>query len=171
MKNISHIISILTLLFLSCHKDPKIQQMPSCDIKKAYVDNALKITITTGIWGTVAFMEGDCMPVVPPTSSTCKTCPVKRTVRIYEYTRFNQAIPQNGWSFYDNFTTQLIKELDTDNNGFFEAELAPGNYTIIVLENGKLYTFGLDGQGGLSPVNFTGGKQNVNLTLTYKAAF
>lgn len=171
MRNIAFFLSTLTLLFLSCRKDEKSQPAAGCDIQKVYVDNASKVTISNGIWGTVAFTEGNCMPVVPPTSSTCKTCPVKRTVRIYEYTTFSQAIPQDGRGFYDSFSTQLVKEFDTDSGGFFQTELAPGNYTIVVLENGKLYTFGLDGQGGLSPVNFTGGKQNVNLTLIYKAVF
>jgi hypothetical protein len=42
---------------------------------------------------------------------------------------------------------------------------------VVVVENGKLYTFGFDAQGGLSPVTVTGGKQNINLTLTYRAVF
>jgi len=170
MKKIAYPLSILTLLFLSCQK---VEKSPAvhCDIQKVYAENASKVTITSGIWGTVAFMEGNCMPVVPPASSTCKTCPVKRTVRIYQYTTFHQASPQNGQSFYDSFSTPLVKELNTDSNGFFQTELAPGNYTIVVVENGKLYASGFDGQGGISPVNFTGGKQNANLTLTYKAVF
>lgn len=129
------------------------------------------MTITNGIWGTVAFMQGDCMPLVPPTSSTCKTCAVKRTIRIYDYTMKSQATPQNSNGFYDSFSTQLIKEFDSDDNGFFQVEIPTGHYTIVAVENGKLYTFGLDGQGGLSPISFAGGKQNVNLTLIYKAVF
>ena len=171
MRNITHSLSILAVLFLSCQKEKNSQPSAGCDIQKVYEDNISKVTISNGVWGTVAFKEGNCMPVVSPTSSTCKTCPVKRTIRIYEYTTFSQAVPQNAQSFYDRFSTQLVKEFNADRNGFFQTDLTPGNYTIVVLENGKLYSFGLDGVGGLSPINFTGGKQNVNLTLSYKAVF
>lgn len=168
------IISILFASFIlfGCIKDKK-EQSTNCDIQAAYINNALKVTVTNGIWGTVAFKEGNCMPVLPspPAPSSCKTCPVKRTVRIYEYTTRNQATPQSTEVFYDSFNTQLIKEIETDNEGFFQAEIAPGNYTIVVMENGRLYAFGHDGQSGISPFNYAGGQQNINLTLTYKAVF
>src|SRR5688572_14281551 len=108
MKKIFYALSLSALLFQSCHKDEKGQLAAVCDIQKIYADNASKVTITNGIWGTVGLMEGNCMPVIPPTSSTCKSCPVKRTVRIYDYTLASQAVPQNGLSYYDSFITQLV---------------------------------------------------------------
>ena len=159
------------MLLLSCQKKEATQPPIGCDMQKVYAENTLKATITTGIWGTVAFMEGNCMPPSPPARSTCSICPVKRTIRIYEYTTPSQATPQSGQGFYESFSTTLIKEFETDNNGFFQTSLPSGTYTVVVLENGLLYTFGLDEQGGLSPVRIISGKQQVNLTLTYKAAF
>lgn len=170
MKPVIYSLSFITLLFLSCQKE-ETETTVHCDIQKVYKENASKVSITNGIWGTVAFMEGNCMPIVLPSTSTCKTCPVKRTVRIYKYTTLSQAVPQNGLNFFDSFSTQLVKEFETDDNGFFQTDLAPGNYSIVVLENEKLYAFGFDGQGGISPLNFTGGKLNVSLTLNYKAVF
>jgi hypothetical protein len=68
----------LILLFTACNKEqPKTN---GCDIEKVSNENALKVTISNGIWGTVASMEGDFMPMVPPTSGRGTTCPVKRTV-------------------------------------------------------------------------------------------
>ena len=160
-------ILLLSLLFVNCHKDNKQETVLTCDMQKVYDDNAQKVTIPGGIWGTVALMEGNCMPVVPPTASTCKICPVQRTLRIYDYTKPEQASPSNTRTFYDSFTTQLIKEVTTDENGFFQTELPAGHYTIVAVEKGKLYAFGPDGQGGISPFTFTGGKQNINLTLIY----
>ena len=132
-----------------------------------------KVTITNGLWGTVAFMEGNCMLVLPapPACSDCKTCPVRRTVRVYEYTMPDQATQQKISEFYDGFSTQLIEEVETDEAGFFQVDIPAGLYTIVVVENGKLYTFGWDQQGGLSSVSFAGGKQKADLTLTYKASF
>ncbi|MEZ5034717.1 MAG: hypothetical protein R2796_06990 [Chitinophagaceae bacterium] len=158
---------IISSAFLSCHKESNTTTQNGCDMQQVYADNAKKVTITNGIWGTVALMEGNCMPVVPPTSSTCKTCPVKRTIKIYDYTLQSQATPQISNGLYDSFSTQFIKEVNTDANGFFQVDIPPGHYTIVAVENGKLYAFGFDGQGGLSPVTFTGGKQNINLTLIY----
>ena len=62
-------------------------------------------------------------------------------------------------------------EFASDDSGFFQVDIPAGDYTIVVVENGKLYSFGFDGQGGISPLTYAGGKQKVNLTLTYKAAF
>lgn len=177
MKSFLLTAGVLALLFQSCQKKAKDEQeetappVAACNIQKTYADNAAKVTIANGVWGTVAFMEGNCMPIIDPANTTCKTCPVKRKVRIYEYTTRSQAIPQNATSFYDALNTQLVKEIDTDDAGFFQTDLAAGTYTVVVIENGKFYAFGFDGTGGISPINYTGGKQTVNLTLRYKAVF
>jgi len=163
-------ISLLLTCLLGCDKEKIVQA--SCDIQKTYSDNAEKVTITSGIWGTVSSMEGDCMPMVPPSTSSCKTCPVKRTVKIYEYTTPDQATPyNNSTTFFDSFSTQIVAEIDTDDDGFYQANIPAGHYTIVILENGKLYANGRDGQGGLSPVIYSGEIQKVNLTMTYKAVF
>ncbi|HEX6914912.1 MAG TPA: hypothetical protein VF145_06705 [Chitinophagaceae bacterium] len=155
--------------FVSCCRKQTAAVLPVCNINQTYASNAARATVTNGIWGTIASMEGNCMPVVNP--MTCKTCPVQRKVRIYAYTQYSQATPQGANSFYDSFGTQLVKEVDADADGFYQADLAPGQYTIVVIENGKLYAFGFDGNAGISPFTVTGGKQNLNLTMTYKATF
>jgi hypothetical protein len=83
MKIVSGLLIIMCVC-ISCRKDdlPVI----GCDIQKVYADNAARVTITDGVWGTVSSMEGDCMPMIPPSGSSCTHCPVKRTVKIYEYT-------------------------------------------------------------------------------------
>jgi hypothetical protein len=73
--------------------------------------------------------------------------------------------------FFDTFNTQLVTQIDTDENGFFQVDIPAGQYTIVVVENGKLYANTSDGQGGLSPFTISTGKNNVNLTMTYKATF
>lgn len=141
-------------------------------MEKVYSENALKVTLTNGIWGTVASMEGDFMPTVPPASGRGKTCPVQRTVRIYAYTTLaNATRSANSYVFFDSFSTALIKEVTTDANGFFQAEIPPGTYSIVTIEEGKLYASGSDGNGGLNPFTYTGGLLKQNITLTYKAVF
>ncbi len=162
--------SLFSICLFGCKKhrcDPTV-----CDIQKAHTENATKVTITNGIWGTVSSMEGDCMPSVPPQSSSCTHCPVKRTVKIYEYTLLSQAVPSdNSHVFFDSFSTQLVTEVNADDNGFFQTNIPAGHYSIVIVENGKLYANGTDGVGGLNPITYSSGLQNVNLIMTYKAVF
>jgi hypothetical protein len=163
-------ILIMTLLAGSCEKRC-VEPPTACDIQKARMDNSAKVTITMGIWGTVSFMEGNCMPIVDPASTTCKHCPVKRTMRVYAYTNKAQASASGYGGFYDSFSTQLIKEVETDANGFFQAALPSGQYTLVVVENGKLYANSMDAQGGLNPFTIENSTKELNLVMTYKAAF
>jgi hypothetical protein len=163
-------LCILSIGLSNCDKDNT--EKTGCDMNQVYATNAAKVTIAGGIWGTVSSMEGDCMPVVQPGVSTCSHCPVKRIVRVYQYTNVNQATPSgNSGIFFDNFSTTLVAETEADANGFYQIAVPPGQYTVVNLENGKIYANTRDGQGGLSPVTFAGGKQNANLVMTYKAVF
>jgi hypothetical protein len=145
----------------------------SCNMLEVQAENATKITVSDGVYGTVSFTEGNCMPAIGgPENSICKTCPVKRTVKIYEYTTVNQATPRGSYStFYDSFNTKLIKEVDTDSNGFFQTDLRAGQYTFVVVEKGRLYAGGWDEQGGIRPFTHTSGSQNVSIDINYKAAY
>jgi hypothetical protein len=163
---------LFIFFFISCHKDSHNSTPPSCNIQQVYVDNAKKVTITNGVWGTVSSVEGDCMPTVPAYNSCCRNCPVKRTIKIYQYTTLNDVVTSDPYkAFFDSFTTQFVTQVDADENGFFQADIPAGHYTIVVVEDGKLYANTRDGQGGLSPFTFSSGTKNVNLTITYKATF
>ncbi len=163
-------LGLIAIVFFNCRKE--LKKEASCDIEQTYMTNEQKVTIANGIWGTIAFTEGNCMPIINPVApDPCKTCPVKRKVKVFEYTKVDQATPQNFNRFYTSFNTRLITEVDTDNDGFFQIDVPQGQYTVVVVEDNQLYAFGYDGQNGISPMVFTGGKQRVNLTLTYKAVF
>jgi hypothetical protein len=161
------------LLFISCHKDNHNSTTPkTCNIQQAYANNVKKVTITNGVWGTVSSVEGDCMPTIPACNSCCQNCTVQRTVRIYQYTTLSDAVTSDPYNvFFDSFNTQLVVQVDTDEDGFFQADVPAGKYSIVVVENGKLYANARDGQGGLSPFAFSSGTKNANLTMTYKATF
>lgn len=174
MKKILPLIALL-FAFSSCEKDEEqeLVQPGPCDIVQTYINNAAKATVSNGIWGTVSSMEGNCMPIVGPGSS-CKHCPVKRTVKIYAYTTTANAVASGGnqVGFYDSFNTQLIKQVDTDNEGFFQTDLAAGKYTLVVVENGKLFGSTItDGQTGINPFTYSSGVQRIDLKMTYKAVF
>lgn len=156
MKKLAGLLLIMAII-QGCHKQ-KCDPETGCDIMKAFADNPAKVTITSGVWGTVYLTEGNCMPTIIdlPSKSTCKSCPVMRTVQIYEFTTRSQAEPVNSYGPYDKFNTTLVKEVESDSQGFFEAAMPAGKYSIVIKENGKLYAFGFDGQGGLGPVEVSG---------------
>lgn len=161
-------LAICVALAGACKKPKTI--VPSCDIEQTRTANSAKVNINDGLWGTVSLMEGNCMPVVGP-GSTCRHCPVKRTLKIYAYANYMQATPQNLGGMYTSIGTTLIQEIQSDNDGFYQVTLPAGKYTIVSVEEGKLYTFGFDNEGGLSPVTITGGKKKTDLILTYRATF
>ena len=163
-------LCLMALIVFSCKKDNS--KNSDCDIQQVYANNENKITIVNGVWGTISSMEGDCMPMLQPSTNSCKNCPVKRTVKIYQYTLFSNATPsENSTIFFNKFNTQLVASVDTDVNGFFQVSIPEGHYTIAIVENGKLYANNGDGQGGLTPFMLSSGVQNVNVTMTYKAVF
>lgn len=167
-----YILLLLILLFAACNKHTDTMDQSTCNIQQVYTDNAKKITITQGAWGTVSSIEGNCMPTVPACNSCCSNCPVQRTVRIYKYTLRSNASPNpNNTSFYDAFNSPLIAEVHTDNNGFFQANLPAGQYSIAIIENGKLYCNSIDGAGGLGSFSVLTGTTNINVAMTYKATF
>jgi hypothetical protein len=171
MKN-SLLFCFFFLILISCHKDKYATTRKGCNIQQVYTDNAKKVTITNGIWGTVSNIEGDCMPTVPACSSCCRNCPVQRTVKIYQYTLVSNGVTSDPYKvFFDSFNTQLVTQVETDDNGFFQVEIPTGHYSIVIFENGKLYANRKDGQGGLNPFTLTTGTLNANLVITYKATF
>ena len=159
---------ICIFLFISCRKNPS----QKCNIQQVYASNANKVTIANGVWGTVSSVEGNCMPTSPGCNSCCTHCPAQRTVSIYQFTTVNDAITSDPYKvFFDSFNTPLVTQVEADENGFFQAGIPAGKYSIVVIENGRLYSITRDGQGGLSPYVLSSGTTNVNLVMTYKATF
>ena len=164
-------LCLFTLLFYSCKKD-NVSNPPlnGCDIQNVYADNAKKVTITRGVWGTVSLAEGDCMPSIPYNPCRIRHCPVRRTVRIYDYSKADNTVPYNPYGpFFDSLNTRFVAQVETGENGFFQADIAPGQYSIFMVENGKLYADNnkRDNQGGLCPFSFASGTITVNLLLNY----
>ena len=174
MKKVLKYVAIIftALIFIQCNEKLTAENYNVCDIQKVYTKNAAKVTISSGVWGTVSSMEGNCMPPIAPNSTTCTNCAVQRTIKIYQYTTLSNATPSaNSSVFYDSFNTALVAQVNTDSEGFFQVNLPAGNYTIAIVENGKLYANGFDGNGGISPFSYNSGVQKINLTMTYKAVF
>ncbi len=163
-------------LAIGCEKDETLENEAfSCANSEGFAPIDNKIKITQGIFGTISFTEGNCMPGPMPVSGPldCRTCPVIRTVRIYKYTTISNAIKVNNQAgqFYERFTTDLITETKSDANGFFQLTLPAGIYTMVVVEKGLLYAAFGDGQGGINPITVGTGTTETNFPIKYKAVF
>jgi len=112
--------------------------------------NREKVTITQGVTGTLVMIEGNCMPIIDPGNSEnpCLKYPVKRRLHIHEYTLQHET-DHAGGGFHFNVETPLIATIQTDNEGFFQIDLAPGKYSIFIEEEDALYANLWHGDGGI----------------------
>lgn len=164
MKNIS--VTLLLCILVGCESQ-NVETTCQLPNMAAAVSG---ISITQGVYGLVTFTEGNCMPGMG-SSGSCKTCPVKRTVRFYEYTLPQDAVPSGVAGFYTSFRTRLVAQAESDLTGVFQVSLPQGTYSMVVVEDGKLYANGGDGQGGIHPVTVEQGTKRQDFAITYKAVY
>ncbi len=154
-------------VLLSCQKAGVPVQNINCNMQSVKELNSKKVTISQGVWGTVSLRQGNCMPMVGSQSTTCSECPIKREVRVYAYTTTQDAEPNTGIKSFDGFKTQLIRIINADENGFFQATLPNGKYSVVFVEEGKLYANNFDGFGGISTATINNNSINLNLVLDH----
>ena len=100
-----------------------------------------------------------------------------RLVKIYQKTRVSDVINYNREqpTFYPQFSTTLVKEVQSDAEGFFQVNLPAGEYTLVVEENGKLYANLFTGIGSDQYINVfiveNGKTTKSNFLIDYKAAY
>lgn len=151
---------------VSCKKDPSIYSLWTNRIDELSIHNKDKVTITTGIYGTLTVTEGNCMPMGGGgKNNSCIKYPVRRKIRVYEYTQQKDV---EGWApFFKKVNRRLIATSFTDDEGFFQLQLPPSQYSIFIEEKGNLYASGDDGTGGINPVTVSSGVEEINLNLSY----
>ena len=109
--------------------------------------NGDRVSISQGIWGDVWFWSGDFMPVC--TSGTVTA--VGREIRIHELTSRDD-VDEESPAFYSAVRTPLVDTAWSDTDGFFQVSLAPGQYSLFVVEDTLLYANRFDGDGNIFPV-------------------
>ena len=112
------------------------------------------VTIDQGVWGDVWFFEGDFMPPCPTGTVTA----VSREVRIHELAGLDDVDPPGYGCFYSAVHTPIVAVVQSGDNGFFEAALEPGQYSIFAVEDTVLYASWFGGGGIISPVTVAPGE-------------
>lgn len=152
------------ILTLSCSKDSEPES--KCYSETDPPRNSHKVTIKQGVWGDVWFWSGNFMPV-----GRGEICQVKRMVYVYELTTISDVEKIDDTPFYSAINTNLVTIVESDNEGFFQIELGPGNYSLFVKEDGKFYS-NLFYSNGIFPVYIELDKvSEVRFDITHKATF
>ena len=95
-----------------------------------------RVSIQQGIWGLVAYWEGDFMPVC--VSGTVRAA--GREMRVHAATSCREEIGP----FYKEVSTPEVARVWSDADGFFQVSLPPGEYSLFSLEDSLLYANGCD---------------------------
>ena len=106
-------------------------------------------SITQGVYGTVIERYGDWMP---GSTADHGERPIACDVYVYEYTMLSDFGGSVSVHYPDAMPKPFVTKTTSDSKGFYEINLAPGTYSIFLLEDGKLHANGCDDYGGINPI-------------------
>lgn len=137
-------------------------------------DKQTTFKIEQGIKGKLIWLEGNLMPAIveegeeaPPAP---EGSPVQREVHIYQLTHRNEADYQEG--FFSNIREELVKVVESNEQGIFTVALEPGKYSVFVKEPQGLYASRFDGEGHIQPVKVEENEvTNITIRIDYKAFY
>jgi len=126
-----------------------------------------------GIKGQLYWLEGNHMPMMheegeEPVERERQT--VQRKIRVYELTRMDQAKQRDG--LYEEVSTSLVAEGESDESGAFEIGLPPGRYSVFTVEEEGLFANVFDAQQNIQPVEVQEGEwKEMEIRIDYKAFY
>ncbi len=134
-----------------------------------------RVSIDQGVWGRVLFLEGNFMPVANGCSSG-RVYPVSRMVYIFEPVTRQELVAVGGEStLYAEVPALAVDSVRSDADGFYQLDLPPGLYSILVREDSAYFVNGYsDTEVGLTaqPVRVeTGRTVQRSIEIDYKAAY
>jgi hypothetical protein len=107
-----------------------------------------------GIQGHVYLVTGNQMP--SPDRPPSKPAGMKTTLYIYELTN-NSQVTREG-AFYSSISTRMVKQVMTDDNGYFKVKLKPGRYSLFVKKGELFYSSVFDDKNNIHPVEVRKGE-------------
>lgn len=153
----------MLFLFTGCEDDSVSPRLP---------DNSGRVTIEQGVWGDVLLWEGNHMPTTDGSSSGTIT-PVEREVVIYKAVTDNE-VEHSGhvYSLYKKINGELVTTVESDDRGFYQVALPPGDYSIFSKEEDSLYFGGMASNQYLMHATVReGAVTKFQIDINHKAAF
>ena len=101
-----------------------------CSTEGVTCGGADRVSIQQGVWGEVLDVEGDAMPGSEP---RLRVRPLSRLVYVFEpitEAQLNRSAQQSPYATEVN--ARVVAITTSDNHGFYEVELEPGTYTVLM---------------------------------------
>lgn len=143
-------------VFTSCTKEVEVVRTNQ---ETVYVTDTIYVTPTGMgcIYGTVVERYGNWMPVFVPDDPSHGERPIVRDVYVYEYTKdsdLDSITRRQCTTHYPigSMPKQLVARATPDTTGFYAIPLAPGTYSVFLLDEGRLYCNLWNGDGGMCAV-------------------
>ncbi len=129
------------------------------------------ISVETGVWGEVLWLEGNHQPG----AGTGTSMPISREVRVYEVVTMNDAVEAadrpDAYSVYDSISGTLVDSTTSDDQGFYEIELSAGTYSVFVEDEGDWYCNSFNADGMCVVEVSEGETVEFNIRIDYAAAY
>jgi hypothetical protein len=130
----------------------------------------LHVCRRAGIKGHVFLVRGNQMPSPDRTATPPKG--IKTTLYIYGLTNIKDVERDGVSAFYKNIPGEPVREIETDENGYFKAKLKPGLYSLFVKKGDLFYSSQFDEKNNIHPVEVRSGKMTeVDFKANYDAVY
>lgn len=121
--------------------------------------------VKQGVRGCVLELRGDQMPHPGIAKSRPKGFPA--SIYIYHLVNISQVEQEQKASFYKAIHAPLVKVVEADSTGYFEASLDTGYYSLFIRVGADYYATQKDQHNNLAPVKVESYKQTY-VELLYK---
>lgn len=123
-----------------------------------------------GIKGHIYTVSGNQMP--GPGESARSPKPATTTLYIYELTNINEVTREGSSPFYNSISTRLIKEVTSDEKGYFRTKLPPGWYSLFVKKDQLFFSSQFDDKNNIHPVEVKKGRMTeIDFRINYDAVY
>ena len=143
-------------VFTSCTKEVEVVRTNQ---ETVYVTDTIYVPPTGMgcIYGNVVERYGNWMPILDPNDPSHGYRPIVRDVYVFEYTKISDfdSVTRHMCSTHfpiSSIPKQLVARTTPDSAGFYVIPLAPGTYSVFLLDEGRMYCHTGDGWGGMCPV-------------------
>lgn len=136
----------------------------------SFSSQELHVCRRTGIKGHVYLVRGNQMP--SPDQPPAPPSGVKTILYIYELTNIKDVNREGVSAFYKSIPGEPVKEIETDEKGYFKVKLKPGIYSLFVKKGDLFYSSQFDEKNNIHPVEIRSGKMTeVDFKANYDAVY
>lgn len=134
------------------------------------LQNNGQMNIKQGVYGTIYWVQGNMMPS-PDEPRANQGRPIEKQINIYKVTKFEDVEGQA--PLFTKISTELVKTVKSNSQGFYQCELSPGRYSIFTLEEKNSYfANNFNGEGEINMIEIVAGQKiKLDINVNYKAAY